>query len=367
MVQPIDGLQGKDFIIVNYVDWQDTGILDHNCGTKTYNGHQGTDYSLRSFVQMDSIVDVFAAASGVITFVKDGLFDRETEGDVSKGLGNYIAIRHPNKYYSYYGHLKKGSLLVKVGDSVSQGDIIGAVGSSGNSTDAHLHFEVWYDSLNVVDPFLGACGNSNTLFYNPALYDTSLHIWAYGMHDSLIDLNALRERIETKSLPLVFKPTANTPVLFWSHVSGLKKGDILTTRWITPTQTEWFQYSVTMQRDWWYYFYFSYINNTDLDKGQWKTVLEINGVEVITQPFLVDDNVSVPSTSMLPSTCETSSIASLLQQQDVLKVKLTSLNGQTITLQKDDYIGTQHIAPGIYFLEAVLLNEKRCYQKVVVD
>lgn len=98
MVQPIEGVQGKDFIIVNYVDWLDSGIVDAYCRTKTYDGHQGTDYALRSFQHMDSGVNVLAAAQGVVTFVKDGLFDRETEGDVSKGLGNYIAIRHPNKF-----------------------------------------------------------------------------------------------------------------------------------------------------------------------------------------------------------------------------------------------------------------------------
>jgi murein DD-endopeptidase MepM/ murein hydrolase activator NlpD len=366
MVQPIEGIQGKDYIIVNYVDWRQTGIMDAYCGTKTYDGHQGTDYSLRSFKQMDSVVNILAAADGVVTFIKDGLFDRETEGKVSKGLGNYIAIRHPNKYYSYYGHLMRESLAVKVGDTVKQGEIIAAVGSSGNSTDAHLHFEVWYDSLYVVDPFNGSCGNANTVFLNSSEYDTSLHIWDYGMQNSLVDLNALRERVETISSPYVFQPTATTPVLFWSHLSGLKKNDELTIKWISPSQTVWFQYSVTFDQDWWYYYYFSYINNTNLAKGSWKAILELNGKPIVTQPFLVDDNAAVPQINLLPKTCNVANIKQLLRRKDLFMCKLTSINGQTITINNDAF-EMQLIIPGVYFLEAEFENEKRCYQKIIVD
>ena len=367
MVQPIEGVQGKDFIIVNYVDWLDSGIVDAYCRTKTYDGHQGTDYALRSFQHMDSGVNVLAAAQGVVTFVKDGLFDRETEGDVSKGLGNYIAIRHPNKFYTYYGHLKKGSVQVNVGDTVKAGQVIGAVGSSGNSTDPHLHFEVWYDSLYLVDPFVGVCGDDKSLFYNPTSYDTALYIWEFGMHDTLIDLNALRERITTVKTPFVFKPTATTPVLFWSHLSGLKKGDELTIRWIAPNKTVWFTYSNTLEKDWWYYYYFTHINNTNLEKGQWKAILELNGKDIITQPFVVADNASVSDIELLPSTCNVYSIRQLLKRKDILAFTLTSVNGPTVTLKQHNRIEIPDVTPGVYFLEAELTNNKRCCQKIVVD
>ncbi len=107
---PIDGTKGKDWLIVNYVDWETAGFKDHHCGSKSYDGHQGTDFVIRSFKHMDSGVNVLAAASGRITFIQDGGFDRETEGDSSKKFGNYITIKHPNNYYSYYAHLKKNSI-----------------------------------------------------------------------------------------------------------------------------------------------------------------------------------------------------------------------------------------------------------------
>ena len=74
--------------------------------------------------------------------------------------GNYIMIDH-GKYNGYYyrttyAHLKKGSVAVKTGQKVAQGQKIGAVGSTGNSTGWHLHFEIrrgkTKNSLSPVNP-----------------------------------------------------------------------------------------------------------------------------------------------------------------------------------------------------------------------
>lgn len=55
--------------------------------------------------------------------------------------GNYVVIQHSNNYYTMYGHLTQ-DLKVNVGDTVSRGQIIGSMGSSGSSTGTHLHFGV---------------------------------------------------------------------------------------------------------------------------------------------------------------------------------------------------------------------------------
>ncbi len=177
LYNPMAGEELVDYTVVNYVDWDENGLHDHECGSKTYDGHQGIDFTLASFAAMDEGHDVLAAADGEITFVIDSLFDRETVSDVSKGLGNYIAIRHTNHYYSYYGHLKQHSSVYEVGQQVVAGEVIGQVGSSGNSTDPHLHFELWFDSLYVVDPFLGECGNGESLWLDEITYQTEFSIW----------------------------------------------------------------------------------------------------------------------------------------------------------------------------------------------
>lgn len=57
-------------------------------------------------------------------------------------IGNHVVIRHANGEWSTYGHLKTGSVLVAPGDSVRAGQAIGAVGDTGDSHLAHLHFQL---------------------------------------------------------------------------------------------------------------------------------------------------------------------------------------------------------------------------------
>jgi murein DD-endopeptidase MepM/ murein hydrolase activator NlpD len=110
--------------------------------------------------------DVLAAADGrVISAVNDHPEDpsamqrpnetqeayfarlQKEQGErLAKGLtaitGNYVMIDHGKNEYSLYAHLQPGSVRVHVGDQVQAGDMIGKLGSSGNSTEPHLHFHV---------------------------------------------------------------------------------------------------------------------------------------------------------------------------------------------------------------------------------
>ncbi len=89
---------------------------------------------------------VLAAADGVVVSVYDGAPDNDPVGRIrftSKTLeGNYVIIKHSPCTYSLYAHLKKGSIIVKEGDMVKQGDVIGEAGNSGMSTAPHLHFQL---------------------------------------------------------------------------------------------------------------------------------------------------------------------------------------------------------------------------------
>ncbi|PYK13308.1 MAG: hypothetical protein DME65_02230 [Verrucomicrobia bacterium] len=71
---------------------------------------------------------------------------KEQAERMAKGLtaitGNYVMIDHGKNEYSLYAHLQPGSVRVHVGDQVKAGDVIATLGSSGNSTEPHLHFHV---------------------------------------------------------------------------------------------------------------------------------------------------------------------------------------------------------------------------------
>ncbi|WP_414733438.1 phage tail tape measure protein [Acetobacterium carbinolicum] len=81
---------------------------------------------------------VMAAGMGEVIFAGDG-----------GGYGNLVKIDHGDGLITTYAHLS--SILASVGDLVDAGDIIGLVGSTGNSTGPHLHFEILQDGVPI-DP-----------------------------------------------------------------------------------------------------------------------------------------------------------------------------------------------------------------------
>jgi Peptidase family M23 len=62
--------------------------------------------------------------------------------DANLAAGNYVMLDHGNGEFSLYAHMQPGSVRVKLGERVKAGTVIGKLGSSGNSTEPHLHFHV---------------------------------------------------------------------------------------------------------------------------------------------------------------------------------------------------------------------------------
>ena len=94
-------------------------------------------------------LDVGAPMGTPIQAVKDGKVVFAGDGG---GYGNLVVLQHGDGTFSKYAHQSK--LNVQVGQDVKAGDVIGAVGSTGNSTGPHLHFEVRKGSPDgeVLDP-----------------------------------------------------------------------------------------------------------------------------------------------------------------------------------------------------------------------
>ncbi|THE15047.1 LysM peptidoglycan-binding domain-containing protein [Bacillus timonensis] len=117
--------------------WPVTGRITDTFGTRQGN-HKG--------------LDIAAPVGDHIYAVEEGIVSISS---YKGSYGHVIFIQHPNGYETVYAHLSKRS--VKEGERVAKGQIIGYIGSTGNSTGPHLHFEVhngeWNPSRNnAIDP-----------------------------------------------------------------------------------------------------------------------------------------------------------------------------------------------------------------------
>jgi len=95
-------------------------------------GHIGLDIAAEMW---DPIV---AAADGIVVFAEWG-----------GGYGNLVIVEHDGGWLTYYAHFSE--IVVKVGQEVRQGEILGGAGTTGYSTGPHLHFEIRYQG-RPVDP-----------------------------------------------------------------------------------------------------------------------------------------------------------------------------------------------------------------------
>lgn len=167
---------GQTCFVQHYVD-QDSGpaARDFQCGSLTYDGHNGTDFRLPTATAQAAGVDVVAAADGKVLRIRDGMQDVRAGGQVrvdGSECGNGVVISHPDGWETQYCHMAQGSLSVRIGDDVRAGQKIGLIGLSGMTEFPHLHFMVRHKG-EVVDPFAvnaraGSCGSGTALWDDAA-------------------------------------------------------------------------------------------------------------------------------------------------------------------------------------------------------
>lgn len=122
---PISSAVKYNTLLMPVNDAQITSVFGERSNpiTNDDESHKGLDLAAKKGS------DIFAAADGTVTLAQK-----------SNTYGNYIIIDHGNGLKTLYAHCNK--LYKSVGDNVKRGDIIAAVGSTGQSTGPHLHFEV---------------------------------------------------------------------------------------------------------------------------------------------------------------------------------------------------------------------------------
>ncbi len=87
--------------------------------------------------------EIVAPSDGKVVKILNGVEDNVPgEMNSNQPEGNCVIIEHKNNEYSMLAHLKQNSIVVNVGEDVQKGQVIGLCGNSGNSSEAHIHFQV---------------------------------------------------------------------------------------------------------------------------------------------------------------------------------------------------------------------------------
>ena len=227
---------GKACFVQNYVD-HDPGLehRDFACGYLTYNDHVGTDFRVIDEVAMAKGVPVLAAAPGVVIGVRDGEPDVavSVRGRASlngKDAGNGVVIDHGDGWQTQYSHLRKGSLVVQKGQTVSRGDVLGLIGESGNADFPHVDFSVRHQG-KVVDPFQPQTGAScNAAMASDALWSPASRAALAYISSAILQAgfaDRIPSRLEAQSGRMAAETmrSDSAQLVFWSQIMGVRDGD----------------------------------------------------------------------------------------------------------------------------------------------
>lgn len=125
--------QQRDLYVSTPKGWPVDGRVTSGFGNREHPRSGEPQFHTGVDIAADPGRPVRATADGIVSFAA-----------WSGGSGNLVALEHGFGFSTYYAHNKM--LTVKTGQKVKRGDIIGYIGSTGNSTGPHVHYEVWRDS-----------------------------------------------------------------------------------------------------------------------------------------------------------------------------------------------------------------------------
>ena len=281
--------------ISNFVDQMPGGgLLDYECGTRTYNGHKGTDiftWPFPWYLQDNDLVEIIAGESGVIISKQDGNDDDHCS---CFGSWNAVYIQHSDGSVAWYGHLKENSLTsTPVGGSVVKGEYLGVLASSGCSTGPHLHLEVYDDMGNLIDPYEGGCNSLNSTSWwanQPDYREPTLN--ALITHET-VPSHGCPSANENPHFSNLFEPGDVMFTAFYYHDQAA--GDLSTYRIKQPNGSVWSSWSHTSPgtytASWWYW---SRTLPSTGPNGEWILEATYRG-ETFAHSFMVDDGSCLPT------------------------------------------------------------------------
>ncbi|MBS0195926.1 MAG: M23 family metallopeptidase [Planctomycetes bacterium] len=300
---PIGGNWYRDNFMNNFVDLNRaaSAILDWNCSDYTYDGHNGHDNGLRSFGEQEVGVPIFAALPGTVVDRHDGEPDHNTTGP--NVTANYVVLSHGGARYTYYWHMRTGSVAVSLGQVVRAGQQLGLVGSSGYSTGPHLHFETNLNNA-VYEPFAGACRAGASGFAAQYAIDRTFRLLDFGITPTDLSTVPGPPQALPRTGQLAF---AERPHWFWMHVNALPANSTWRVRYIRPNGTQAYDSGTGnfgnnpyYRWSWWYWYYT--LAELGTTAGTWRIRVDINGAQAIDAPVEVratrDPNFNRPPAAL---------------------------------------------------------------------
>ena len=122
--------QQRDIYVATPKGWPVSGRVSSPYGYREHPTTGARDFHSGMDIASGPGTPVKATADGIVSFA-----------GWSGGSGNLVALEHGLGFSTYYAHNR--SVVVKVGQKVKRGDILSYVGSTGNSTGPHVHYEIW--------------------------------------------------------------------------------------------------------------------------------------------------------------------------------------------------------------------------------
>ena len=260
LVVPVDCELGESCFIQQYMDHDPSPeARDYACGSAAYDGHDGTDFRLRTVAEVEQGVAVLAAAAGTIAAGRDGMPDRlartpeERRAVEDTECGNGVLIDHGDGWETQYCHMKQGSLAIEAGGAVEAGQKIGEIGYSGAAAFPHLHLTVRLEG-DPVDPFVGpegepeACGDDvQPLPTTAALGDLEYRpsqVLDMGFADRPVELEAVEAGTGGDTGPDRGSPA----IVAWGWAINLEAGDEVAVT-LTGPEGELAQNAITLDRN----------------------------------------------------------------------------------------------------------------------
>jgi murein DD-endopeptidase MepM/ murein hydrolase activator NlpD len=283
------GVQQPDWTVADYVDVNPTAgqPQDFAGGPYTFAGNTAMDFALGNFGQMDAGYPVVAALGGMVVSVQDGEYDRNTAP--GNNLANFVQIDDGNGWQTVYSDFMANSIAVALGDTVAPGQVLGLVGSSGNSTNPQLAFEVLHNGDVVETNFA-----PSAYWASPLPYEETVPPYVVASGITSYDPSA---DLEEGPVPnSVFPISVNTPVFYCYKLSHLDPTDPVTVNWYQPNgalAASTTNSPVTSQID---AFAESSLSSTvwSTVPGTWQVQLMVDNQVTSTSSFTVTGATSVP-------------------------------------------------------------------------